>query len=104
MSTGVTATPPPLRYKDVLVLYWKPVTGDSGVVSGLGETGIPVRVMTDDDIEDVAMARSDVVWVANGYCVRGLERKIIVCLDFLDVYVPLRSMSRCSSQLVIVSE
>ncbi|XP_025078803.1 uncharacterized protein LOC112554940 [Pomacea canaliculata] len=116
-STSVGTTPPCLQWRDVLVLYWDKVSDQSGVVTGLQEAGIPVRVMKDDDIEDVATARSDVVWMASGHRVRGLERKVVVCLedpDF-DIFRPkyveqydltsprLDLMSRCTSQLVIVS-
>ncbi|XP_025082240.1 uncharacterized protein LOC112556946 [Pomacea canaliculata] len=106
-STSGGTTPPCLQWRDVLVLYWHDVTDQSGVVTGLQEAGIPVRVMQDDDIEDVVTARNDVVWVASGYRVRGLERKVIVCLDNRDyglfTFPRLEHMSRCTSQLVIVS-
>ncbi|XP_025078806.1 uncharacterized protein LOC112554942 [Pomacea canaliculata] len=116
-STSVGTTPPCLQWRDVLVLYWDNVSNQSGVVTGLQEAGIPVRVMTDDDIEDVATARSDVVWVARGLRVRGLERKVVVCLENpdtrffrfehferYDFTTPrLDLMSRCTSQLVTVS-
>ncbi|XP_025111917.1 uncharacterized protein LOC112574815 [Pomacea canaliculata] len=111
-SSGTT---PCLQWRDVLLLYWDDVSGDSGMVTELQEAGIPVRVMKDDDIEDVATARSDVVWMADGHHVRGLERKVVVCLgdSVDDSFVPtipelfyktfrLDLMSRCTSQLVIV--
>ncbi|XP_025111731.1 uncharacterized protein LOC112574719 [Pomacea canaliculata] len=119
-STTLTSTsggtPPCLQWRDVLVLYWYDVSDQSGVVTGLQEAGIPVRMMKDDDIEDVATARSDVVWVTNGHRVRGLERKIVVCLEdpdyysytfeVLQRYIPCSArvdyISRCTSQLVIV--
>ncbi|XP_025079918.1 uncharacterized protein LOC112555667 isoform X2 [Pomacea canaliculata] len=105
-STRDGTAPPCLQWRDVLVLYfWRNVSDDSGVVKGLKEAGIPVRVMEDDDTEDVATARSDVVWVAHGDRVYGLERKVVVCLDdvYVDVNVRLHCMSRCTSQLVMVS-
>ncbi|XP_025111938.1 uncharacterized protein LOC112574835 [Pomacea canaliculata] len=103
-SSGDT-TPPCLQWRDVLVLYWNYVRDNSGVVKGLQEAGIPVRVMKDDDIEDVATAHSDVVWVAHGHRVRGLERKVVVCLTLHnnDGFDRFYLMSRCTSQLVIVS-
>ncbi|XP_025111924.1 uncharacterized protein LOC112574821 [Pomacea canaliculata] len=119
-STTLTSTScrttPCLQWRDVLVLYWYDGSDQLGVVTGLQEAGIPVRVMTDDDIEDVATARSDVVWMADGDRVHGLERKVVVCVEYPHYY-SLRSkllpryltsprldlMSRCTSQLVIVS-
>ncbi|XP_025114499.1 uncharacterized protein LOC112576346 isoform X2 [Pomacea canaliculata] len=97
------STPLRLQWRDMLMLYWGDVTDISGMVTGLQEAGIPVKVMKDDDIEDVATARSDVVWVASGDRVRGLERKVVVCLEHHTIFVPLHWMSRCTSQLVIVS-
>ncbi|XP_025113140.1 uncharacterized protein LOC112575467 isoform X2 [Pomacea canaliculata] len=124
-STSEETSPPCLQWRDVLVLDWGDITESSGMVTGLQEAGIPVRVMKDDDIEDVATARSDVVWVADGRHVRGLERKVVVCLDgpaidlvrsgfrVLSISDISREsdrrssrfdlMSRCTSQLVIVS-
>ncbi|XP_025111954.1 uncharacterized protein LOC112574848 [Pomacea canaliculata] len=101
-SVGTT---PCLQWRDVLVLNWRNVSDNSGIVKGLQEAGIPVRVLKDDGIDDVATARSDVVWVAYGQRVRGLERKVVVCLQnpLLDVSARLDFMSRCTSQLVIVS-
>ncbi|XP_025111741.1 uncharacterized protein LOC112574728 [Pomacea canaliculata] len=110
LTSTSSGTTPCLQWRDVLVLYWYDVSDQPGVVTGLQEAGIPVRVMTDDDIEDVATARSDVVWVVGGRRVRGLERKIVVCVDLdygfrskLNSTVRLDLMSRCTSQLVIVS-
>ncbi|XP_025113360.1 uncharacterized protein LOC112575603 [Pomacea canaliculata] len=101
-TTGAT-TPPCLQWRDVLVLYYNEITDDSGMVKGLKEAGIPVRVMKDDDFEDVATARSDVVWATRGHRVSGLERKVVVYpeKDFAPID-RLNSMSRCTSQLVIV--
>ncbi|XP_025111939.1 uncharacterized protein LOC112574836 [Pomacea canaliculata] len=96
-------TPPNLQWRDVLVLYdWHGVGDNSGMVQALREAGIPVRVMKDEDTEDVATARSDVVWVASRYRVYGLERKVVVCLE--NKVDRVHSMSRCTSQLVIVEE
>ncbi|XP_025079397.1 uncharacterized protein LOC112555280 [Pomacea canaliculata] len=116
-STSGGTTPPCLQWRDVLVLYWRDISDQSGVVTGLQEAGIPVRVMKDDDIEDVATACSDVVWVVGEHRVRGLERKVVVSLEnsdlglyrtmYLEKYnlttVRLELMSRCTSQLVTIS-
>ncbi|XP_025078808.1 uncharacterized protein LOC112554944 [Pomacea canaliculata] len=112
-STSGGTTPPCLQWRDVLVLSWYKVSDQLGMVTGLQEAGIPVRMIKDYDIEDVATARSDVVWVASGHRVRGLERKVVVCLYGLvrSEYLPLYNltsprlnfMSRCTSQLVIIS-
>lgn len=73
------------------------------MVVALREAAIPVRVMADDDVDDVATARSNVVWMVHGSRVCGLERKVIVCLKNGDENVRLYFMSRCTSQLVVVS-
>ncbi|XP_025113497.1 uncharacterized protein LOC112575719 [Pomacea canaliculata] len=100
-STTGTTTQPCLQWRDVLVVYWTDMTDDSGMVNGLKEAGIPVRVMNDNDIDDVATARSNVVWVTHGFHVSGLERKVVVCLEDHDTD-RFHGMSRCTSQLVIV--
>ncbi|XP_025080174.1 uncharacterized protein LOC112555849 [Pomacea canaliculata] len=108
-STSGGTTPPCLQWRDVLVLYWGDARLKSDMVTGLQEAGIPVQVMKDDDMEDVVRARSDVVWVASGHRVRGLERKVVVYLEELlgSMYnftsPRLDLMSRCTSRLVIVS-
>ncbi|XP_025111916.1 uncharacterized protein LOC112574814 [Pomacea canaliculata] len=117
LSSTSGGTSPCLQWRDMLVLYGIHVSDSSGIVKGMQEAGIPVRVMKDYEIEDVATARSDVVWVTHGGHVRGLERKVVVCL--YDPYYLLYKyssievcqlstarldlMSRCTSQLVIVS-
>ncbi|XP_025112766.1 uncharacterized protein LOC112575257 [Pomacea canaliculata] len=113
-------TPPSLQWRDVLVLNWNnntiKHTNNSGLVKGLQEAGIPVRVMKDEDIEDVATASSDVVWVVCGDRVRGLERKVVVCMKDIDFETSIfvghglqistssrrDLMSRCTSQLMII--
>lgn len=99
--TSGSPTPPGLQWRDMLVLHGYGVTDESGMVTGLSEAGIPMQVMTDDDTEDVATARSDVVWFVPGEIIGGLERKVVVCLEpFHDKTL---FLSRCTSQLVIIS-
>ncbi|XP_025114295.1 uncharacterized protein LOC112576215 [Pomacea canaliculata] len=100
-STNCGTTPPCLQWRDVLVLCWDCTSDDLGMMEGLQEAGIPVQLMKDDDIEDVATARSDVVWMAGGNLVSGLERKVVVCLEE-DPQARFYCMSRCTSQLVFV--
>lgn len=63
-----------------------------------------MRVMKESDTDDVATATSDVVWVADVDHVRGLEKKVVVCVgrDYVGqaTQVRLHGPSRCSSQLV----
>lgn len=100
---------PPLNWRDMLVVSGQDLQEDSGVVKGLREKGILAQIMTAKDSEDVAMGFSDVVWVASGMRVSGLERKVVVCLDLVNLKSDtansfrLHLMSRCTSQLVIVS-
>ncbi|XP_025079972.1 uncharacterized protein LOC112555696 isoform X2 [Pomacea canaliculata] len=102
-------TPPCLRWRDVVVLWWNPLSESSGFVTGLRDAGIPVRVMKADDeedVEDMAMARSDVVWAAEGGLVQGLERKVVICFKPYQGCVfslRLHFMSRCASQLVFLT-
>lgn len=75
---------------------------DGAMVTALRDAQIPVQIMGDDDTEDVATARTDVVWMADGDRVRGIERKVVVCLGVGQENVRLCHMSRCTSQLVII--
>lgn len=107
-SSSGSSTPPPtppiLQNKDMLVLYPGEVNTKFDFVKGLAQCGLPVKVTTnDDDINDLATAGSDVVWVANEDDVRSLERKVVVCLKEEDTSPCLHGISRCTSQLVIVS-
>lgn len=103
-----SVTPPSLKYKDVLILSKTQLSEDAGILKPFSEKEIPVRVMRDCDIEDVATASSDVVWAARQHLVQGLERKVVVCLDNYDdimgqyPFSRLYTMSRCSSQLIVV--
>lgn len=74
------------------------------IVEGIKER-VSLREMRDnlEDFDDISTARSDEVWIVNGDYVRGIERKVIVCLDDNDK-VRLRHMSRCTWQLVLITD
>ncbi|XP_025092631.1 uncharacterized protein LOC112563103 isoform X3 [Pomacea canaliculata] len=93
-ATSRSMTPPCLQWRDVLVLHWGDLTDSSGLVTGLKGAGIPARVMEDCDSEDVATAHSDVVWVARGHRIHGLERKVVVYLEHCTMHLRLHLMSR----------
>lgn len=105
VPTSGSTPPPTLQWRDVLLLHSSGVGDKSAVVMAMINAGIPVQVMKEDDHEDVAIARSDVVWVADAKLIRGVERKVVVCLqtNLADLNVRLHAMSRCTSQLVIFS-
>lgn len=111
-SSGSDTIPPSLQWRDVFVLHSGDQVEELGIVKGLIEMGVPAQVIHnkdndydyDDKIADLAIANSDLVWVANKLHVRGLEKKIVICLKQVsDLADRLHSMSRCTSQLVIVS-
>ena len=60
---------------------------------------------------DVAVSRTDRVTVSGCGCVQGLERRVVVWLSdwrwrrvkALDIYYALPSLSRCTTQLIIVN-
>lgn len=100
---GTYPAPPSLEFRDVLVLCANPT--DSAVVRGLQASYINAKVFKAENMEDIATARTNVVWLADPNHVRGLERKIVVWLldnapDFTDYR--LHAVSRCTSQLVFV--
>ncbi|XP_025084602.1 uncharacterized protein LOC112558360 isoform X2 [Pomacea canaliculata] len=106
-ATSDSTSPPSLQYKDVFILHLASIGEDSGMLKGLREVGIPVRLLKETtDIEDFATARSDVVWMVVGDNVIGLERKVVVVLEPLararDQDIRLHYMSRSTSQLVFM--
>ena len=62
-------------------------------------------------VADVAVSRTDRVTVSGCGCVQGLERRVVVWLSdwrwrrvkALDIYSALPSLSRCTTQLIIVN-
>ena len=96
----------------------------NGFVRGLRAEGVQVCVLERSDrvggrvvdrarwesrVGEVAVSRTDRVTVAGWRCVRGLERRVVVWLtDWrgdlpVDRYHSLLAMTRCTTQLVIVS-
>lgn len=93
-----------LQWRDMLVVSWYPPKV-SRMIAALKEADIPVQIIENDaDIEDVAMARSDVVWLMTEDQARGLEKKVVVFVQLDPKYGRVHYMSRCTSQLVIVSD
>ncbi|XP_025102717.1 uncharacterized protein LOC112569205 [Pomacea canaliculata] len=107
-TESAAPTPASLQYRDVLLLSWNELRENAAILRAMTAADIPVKVMRDSDIGDVATARSDVVWAARQLLVRGLERKVVVCIHNYDdskgqyVSTRLSAMSRCTSQLVVV--
>ncbi|XP_025091212.1 uncharacterized protein LOC112562280 isoform X2 [Pomacea canaliculata] len=103
-SRGESSSPPPLKYRDVLVLCPHPHT-DTPFVRALRDRDLPVQIVPekpdDDMIRAVALATRDVVTVSHWTNVHGLERKVIVGLaPDAGVYHRLQQMSRCTAQLI----
>ncbi|PVD32280.1 hypothetical protein C0Q70_07713 [Pomacea canaliculata] len=106
-SRGESSSPPPLKYRDVLVLCPHPHT-DTPFVRALRDRDLPVQIVPekpdDDMIRAVALATRDVVTVSHWTNVHGLERKVIVGLaPDAGVYHRLQQMSRCTAQLICMS-
>lgn len=74
------------------------------MVDQMRNEGIPVEEMTENNIDDVVMARRDVVFVGAGHRVFGLERRVVVVIvGPFESLTRLYYFSRCTSQLIIVS-
>ena len=86
---------------------------DSGRVggSGSGSGRVVDRAGWERRVADVALSRTDRVTVSGWGCVQGLERRVVVWLSdwrwrrvkALDIYYALPSLSRCTTQLIIVN-
>lgn len=109
LSTDASSrSTPRLQYKDVFILSWLEFREDTPILKVLSEAGVPVKVMSHSDVENVEGAHSDIVWAAKEEMVRGLKRKVVVVIDNNDdsknelAEARQRAMSRCTSQLVLV--
>lgn len=65
-SASVCTSSPYLQWKDMVVLSSGALMESTGLVMALRKADVPVQVMKDCNIHDVARAHSDVVWVAHG--------------------------------------
>ncbi|XP_025090196.1 uncharacterized protein LOC112561749 isoform X2 [Pomacea canaliculata] len=119
-QTGMTSTPPPLQWKDVFILvtedpieerravgqYVRPACG---LVQGLRQEGVPVRLVKSGDIKgikDVAKMKGprDEATVIRYDQIKGLERKVVVCVAEVKTYrmLQLHGISRATAQVVWV--
>ncbi|KAL8596453.1 hypothetical protein ACOMHN_063278 [Nucella lapillus] len=73
-----------LQYRDVFILCYPVPRADVAMVRRLLQGGVPVRVTSDppspDDVEELALAATDVVMVTHWLYVTGLERRVVVAL------------------------
>ena len=85
------------------------VGGGTRVGSRVSDVAAVDRAGWESRVGEVAVSRKDLVTVAGWRCVRGLERRVVVWLtDWgvgpdVDRYHWLFGMSRCTTQLVVVS-
>ncbi|KAK7489347.1 hypothetical protein BaRGS_00019455 [Batillaria attramentaria] len=128
-NSGKIAAPPPLRYRDVLVVTSSAkFHGGCGFVQGLQHERIPLNVIDVDlwdtggetlqkRLADFAVPKSDCVAVTVSGAVRSMERKVVAHLEgrmkgtdsyeqkyneMADVFDSFMDFSRCTSQLIIV--
>ncbi|KAK7105175.1 uncharacterized protein [Littorina saxatilis] len=140
VGSSAANSPSRLSYRDVFVLtrsddLHDDVTDEagrvtspaSGVVQGLKDAGVPVSVLGGQDllhnrarwegaVQDVAVAATDTVTVAEYNCVTGLERRVVAVLqgrlqydddegmtdEVTDLQDRLTAVSRCTTQLITV--
>ena len=78
-----------------------------GIVQGLRDCGVPVKVVRNDDVRAVAemalMTGADEVVCAEFSVVSGLERNVVVVVDSYIYDDRFYSTSRCSAQLIWVT-
>ena len=92
-----------LQWRDVFILCGRPSRA-AGLFQGLTQAHIPVAVVdhstaTPGDIDDLAAALTDQVTITDRYCVRGLERRVVVGVG--ESWADRRDcMSRCTGLLV----
>ncbi|KAL8602626.1 hypothetical protein ACOMHN_017362 [Nucella lapillus] len=106
MELRVGQTGPALQYRDVIILCRDVPRADVAMVRRLRQGGVPVRVTSDppspDDVEELALAVTDVVMVTDWRYVTGLERRVVVVLGTARSGWNLEAMSRCSGCLYTI--
>ncbi|KAL8585596.1 hypothetical protein ACOMHN_067041 [Nucella lapillus] len=102
----VGQTGPALQYRDVIILCCFVPRADVAMVRRLLQGGVPVRVTSWppslDDVEELALAATDVVMVTDRRNVPGLERRVVVVLGPGWSGWSLEAMSRCSGCLYTI--
>ncbi|XP_076438212.1 uncharacterized protein LOC143277314 [Babylonia areolata] len=112
------AGPEGLRYRDVFILFKSVAnitdgaTGSGGgeasaMVAALRSKGVPLVVVRPGDrnvMRDMALAVTDRVTVSEWSVVRGLERRVVVCVhsEVKRYTVGHTATSRCTSQLLYI--
>ncbi|KAL8623152.1 hypothetical protein ACOMHN_003756 [Nucella lapillus] len=95
-----------LQYRDVFILCYDVPRADVAMVRRLRQGGVPVRVTSSppspDDVEELALAVTDVVMVTNWRSVPGLERRVVVALGTGWSDWHLDALSRCSGCLFTI--
>ncbi|KAL8582827.1 hypothetical protein ACOMHN_033162 [Nucella lapillus] len=107
MELRVGQTGPALQYRDVIILCRDVPRADVAMIRRLRQGGVPVRVTSDppspDDVEELALAATDVVMVTDRRSVPGLERRVVMVLGTggLSGWY-LEPLSRCSGCLYTI--
>ncbi|KAL8583558.1 hypothetical protein ACOMHN_028329 [Nucella lapillus] len=96
-----------LQYRDVIILCYYVPRADVAMVRRLRQGGVPVRVTSDppspDDVEELALAATDVVMVTDRQYVPGLERRVVMVLGpGVRSGWSLEAPSRCSGCLYTI--
>ncbi|PVD21787.1 hypothetical protein C0Q70_17588 [Pomacea canaliculata] len=101
--------PTALQYRDLLMLFEDDVTQFMPVVTAFKESGIPVQIIDYKNQEDVL--NNNLVVAANAGFLLGIKRKVVIYVkgntepsDISVSWNKLRSITNCTSQLVLVSE
>ncbi|KAL8565983.1 hypothetical protein ACOMHN_054999 [Nucella lapillus] len=106
MELRVGQTGEALQYRDVIILCYDVPRADVAMVQRLLQRGVPVRVTSyppsPDDVEELALAATDVVMVTHWRSVTGLERRVVVVLGAGWSGWDLNPMSRCSGCLYTI--
>ncbi|XP_025112361.1 uncharacterized protein LOC112575050 isoform X1 [Pomacea canaliculata] len=102
--------PSRLQSRDLLVLFEDEVTESTPLVRTLVQSGIPVEVVSNENLEDTLKNENNVALAAKAGFLCGIKRKVVVYVEGeerrLDTCVRwnrLRGITSCTSQLIILS-
>ncbi|XP_025112594.1 uncharacterized protein LOC112575163 isoform X3 [Pomacea canaliculata] len=108
--SAVGGQPSPLQSRDLLVLFEDEVTESTPLIRTLVQSGIPVEVVSNENLEDKLKTENNVAIAAKAGFLCGIKRKVVVYvegeerrLDNCGRWNRLRGITSCTSQLIVLS-
>lgn len=102
--------PARLQSRDLLLLFEDEVTESTPLIRTFVQSGIPVEVVSNENLEDKLNNENNVALAAKAGFLCGIKRKVVVYvegeekrLDTCRRWNRLRGITSCTSQLIVLS-